>query len=97
MACVSFNGGLAGNVTDNSALVFATPGSLSSAANISGSGTVTETGPGSLTLSGTETYNGPTMINAGALTFSSSVPPSDITDNGSLPRTGAGFPLAADL
>jgi autotransporter-associated beta strand protein len=81
---VSFNGGLAGNVTNNDTLIYATPGTLTSSVNISGSGTVTETGPGALTVSGTQTYNGPTAVNAGALTFSGTLPPSDITNNGSL-------------
>lgn len=81
---VSFNGGLAGSVTNNDTLIFSTPGTLSSSASISGSGTLTETGPGTLTLSGAETYTGPTAVNAGALTFSGSVPPSDITNNGTL-------------
>jgi autotransporter-associated beta strand protein len=81
---VAFNGGLAGNVTNNDTLIYATPGTLASAVNISGSGTLTETGPGTLTLSGTQTYSGPTAVNAGALTLSGSLPPSDITNNGSL-------------
>jgi autotransporter-associated beta strand protein len=45
---------------------------------------VTETGPGSLTLSGTQTYTGPTAIAGGSLTLSGALPPSDITNNGSL-------------
>ncbi len=81
---VSFNGGLSGNVTNNDTLVYATPGTLTSSVNISGSGTVTETGPGALTLSGTQTYSGPTTVNAGTLTISGTLPPSDITNNGSL-------------
>jgi autotransporter-associated beta strand protein len=81
---VSFNGGLAGNVTNNDTLVYATPGTLTSAVNISGAGTVTETGPGTLTLSGTQTYTGPTAVTAGALTLSGTLPPSDITNNGAL-------------
>ena len=76
------NGGLSGNVTNNDTLIFATPGSLASSASISGSGTLTESGPGTLTLSGTETYTGPTTIASGALAFSGSVPPGDITNNG---------------
>ena len=56
---ISHNGGLAGNVTNNDTLVFATPGTMSSSANISGSGTLTETGPGALTLAGTETCDRP--------------------------------------
>jgi len=81
---VAFNGGLAGNVTNNDTLIYATPGTLTSAVNINGSGTVTETGPGALTLSGAQTYNGLTAVSAGALTFNGTIPPSDITNNGSL-------------
>ncbi len=81
---VSFNGNLTGNVTNNGTLVYATPGALTSSANITGSGTLTETGPGALILSGTQTYTGPTAVAAGALTFSGTLPPSDITNNGSL-------------
>lgn len=81
---VSFSGGLGGIITNNSTLIFATPGNLASSASISGSGALTETGPGSLTLSGTETYTGPTAVNSGALTFSGTVPPSNITNDGSL-------------
>ena len=81
---VSFNGGLAGNVTNNDTLIYSTPGTLTSAVNISGSGTVTETGPGAVTLSGTQTYTGLTTVNAGTLTISGTLPPSDITNNGIL-------------
>jgi autotransporter-associated beta strand protein len=81
---ISFNGNLSGNVTNNDTLIFATPGALASSASVSGGGTLTETGPGALTLSGAETYTGPTAVNAGALIFSGSIPPSDITNNGAL-------------
>ncbi len=81
---VADNGALTGGVTNNSTLIFATPGTLSSAASISGSGMVIETGPGTLILSGSQTYTGPTTLNGGALTFSGTPPPSDIADNGSL-------------
>ena len=94
---VSFGGGIAGNVTNNSALVFATPGVLNTSASISGSGTLTETGPGSLTLSGTQTYTGPTAINAGSLTFSGSLPPSDITNDGSLTLASSGSQIFGNV
>jgi autotransporter-associated beta strand protein len=88
---VAFNGGLAGNVTNNDTLIYATPGTLTSPVNISGSGTVTETGPGSLTLSGSQSYTGPTTVTAGALTLSGPLPPSDITNNGSLTLAPTSF------
>src|ERR1017187_4359770 len=81
---ISFNGGLAGNVTNNDTLIYSTPGTMTSAVNITGPGTVTETGLGTVTLSGTQTYTGPTAVLAGALTISGTLPPSDITNNGSL-------------
>ena len=87
---VSLNGGLGGPVVNNSALVFATATTVSCSASISGGGTVTETGPGIVTLSGTQTYNGPTAITAGGMTFSGSVPPSDITNNGTLTLASTG-------
>ncbi len=81
---VTLGGSLSGNITNNDTLIYAIPGTLSSSASISGPGTVTVTGPGSVTISGTQTYTGPTTINAGALGFSGTLPPSDITDNGLL-------------
>ena len=81
---VSFNGGLSGNVTNNDTLIYATPGTLNNAVNISGSGTLTKNGAGAATLSGAQTYNGLTTVNAGALTLSGTLPHSDITNNASL-------------
>ena len=81
---VSANGGLSGNVTNNAVLIFANATTLSSAAAISGSGTVTKNGPGLLTLSGTQTYTNLTTINAGALQFNGTPPPGDIGNNATL-------------
>jgi fibronectin-binding autotransporter adhesin len=81
---ISYNGALAGNVTNNDTLIFATAGAATNSAAITGPGAVTETGPGALLLSGAQTYTGPTAITAGTLGFSSSLPPSDITNNGTL-------------
>lgn len=81
---VSVNGSITGNITNNDTLIYANPGTLSSAVNISGAGVLIKNGTGSLTLSGTQTYTGPTAVTAGALSFSGALPPSDITNNGSL-------------
>ena len=74
------NGSLAGNITNNSNLVFANPNVLSYSGVISGaSGNVTFNGPGALTLTNTSSYGGTTTLNAGTLTVGA---------NGNLPSTG---------
>ncbi len=81
---VNFNGSIGGNITNNDTLIFNNPGTVSASASISGSGTLIKSGAGVLTLSGMQTYTNLTTINAGSLQFSSSTPPGDIVDNGSL-------------
>lgn len=78
------NGGLAGPITNNAALVFAVPGNATNSVSITGAGTVTAAGPGTVTLSGTQTYTGATAITAGTLKLAGTLPPSDITNNGTL-------------
>jgi autotransporter-associated beta strand protein len=58
----------AGSVVNNGAIVFHRSDSFTVAAAIGGSGSVTKLGGGALTLSGTNTYTGPTWVNAGRLT-----------------------------
>jgi len=62
-----------GNVTNNGSLNFniATPGALTVSANISGLGSVTNIGTGTVTLSGTNTYAGRTVIPAGVIALGS--------------------------
>lgn len=81
---ISANGSIVGNITNNDTLIYANPGTLASSVNISGSGVLIKNAPGSLTLSGTQTYTNLTTINAGTLQFSGTVPASDMVDNGSL-------------
>ena len=69
---VSNNGYLQGNVTDNSALVFANPLAQTFSGQISGSGGVTMAGSNTLTLSGSNTFSGVTRINTGTLALGNS-------------------------
>ena len=61
------NGSVAGNVAlvNNSAVIFANPSSQTYAGVISGTGSLTKNGEGTLYLSGNHTYSGPTVINTG--------------------------------
>ncbi len=67
---VSSNGVVAGNITDNASLIFANPNNQAYAGVISGSGTVTKLGAGTLTLSGSSAFSGNLTINAGTVSFS---------------------------
>jgi autotransporter-associated beta strand protein len=57
-------GSIAGDIVNNSALVFNRTGTLTYGGAISGSGTVTKSGAGTLTLTGINTYLGTTTISA---------------------------------
>jgi fibronectin-binding autotransporter adhesin len=61
------NGIVGGNVVNNSALVFANPASLAYGGVVSGSGSFTKSGAGTLCLTGYLTYSGPTVISAGTV------------------------------
>ena len=87
---VASNGNLGGGITNNDTLVFANPFALASSAAISGSGTLTKNGAGTLMLSGNQSFTNRTTINAGALEFSGSPPPGDITNRGVLTFKAAG-------
>jgi len=80
------NGGTTGTlgsnlITNNATLAFnRTDAALNFANNISGSGVVTQIGGGTVTLSGSNSYNGGTTITTGTLRFG--------TNAGSVPGTG---------
>jgi autotransporter-associated beta strand protein len=82
------NGTVAGLITNNGVLTVANPYSQIITTNILGSGSLVETGPGTLIL-GTNNYTGGTIISSGTLqlgdgaTFDGLVP-GPITDNGTL-------------
>ncbi len=60
-------GAIASNIVDNSALVFNRSDALTYAGNISGTGSLTQAGSGTLTLTGSNSYSGLTTISAGTL------------------------------
>lgn len=60
-------GSITGAVTNNSKLIFNRSNSYTYSQIISGSGTVTHAGAGTLILSGANTYNGTTTVNSGTL------------------------------
>ncbi len=63
------SGSVAGNIVDNAALVFNRSDSPTFSGAISGTGTLTKLGAGTLTLSGNNTYTGSTAINSGTVQF----------------------------
>jgi fibronectin-binding autotransporter adhesin len=75
------NGSVGGNIglSNNSALVFANPSTQVFAGSIGGNGSVTMNGPGTLQITATHSYNGPTTINAGLVQL---VPPSTFSVSG---------------
>ena len=88
------NGGTGGSVLgdiDNDAiLTFQHSDNITFAGVISGSGTVRQGGSGTLTLSGGNTYTGPTTISAGTLNITGAVGSSPVTVQSGAILTGTG-------
>ena len=64
---VANNGSVAGNIVNNSALVVANPASQFFTSVVSGSGSFTKTGAGTLVIASNQTYSGPTVIKTGIM------------------------------
>ncbi|GAB3781118.1 autotransporter-associated beta strand repeat-containing protein [Dyella agri] len=75
---------LQGNITDNALLIFNQGANGTFAGIVSGSGSFTKLGAGTLTLSGANSYGGGTIISAGALQGDTTSLRGDIADNASL-------------
>ena len=65
------NGSVPGNIVNNATLTFANPSAQTYNDAISGSGALIKIGAGTLTLSGSNTYTGPTTVNGGDLVYTS--------------------------
>ena len=63
--------GLQGSITNNASVVFDQTGAGTYAGNMSGSGTLSSIGAGTLTLSGNNSYEGKTTISAGTVKLGS--------------------------
>jgi fibronectin-binding autotransporter adhesin len=60
-------GSIVGNVVDNSNLAFNRSDVVTFSGNVSGTGTLSQLGPGTLTLTGSNNYSGGTIITGGTL------------------------------
>ncbi len=94
-----------GDITNNANLAFNRSDTLLLTNNIAGTGTVVQAGSGTLVLLGTNTYAGPTVINAGTLSVDSdarlgtppgSPTPGSLVINDGVFRASAGFTLDAN-
>ena len=75
------SGSVAGNIVDNAAVVFNRSDDITYSNVISGSGSMTQLGAGTLTLTGTNTYAGGTTITAGTLQIGNAGTSGSVTGN----------------
>ena len=84
------SGIIAGDVTDNAALLFDRSDDGAFDGVISGSGTLTQAGSGDLVLTANNTYSGATMDNRGILTVDGSIKASAVTVGSGAELAGTG-------
>lgn len=77
-------GAITSNVTNNGTLIFDRSDAVGFAGVISGTGTLTQMGSGTLTLTGSNSYSGGTTINAGTLVVDSASLPGAVTNHAAL-------------
>lgn len=84
------SGSIVGDVTDNSTLAFNRSDDISYSNIVSGSGGLTQLGPGTLTLQGAQTYTGPTNVLGGVLELDGSIQSATTTVGASGTLSGFG-------
>ncbi len=85
-----YGGSVTGNITNQAALVFDRGDDVAYAGVISGTGTVTKSGGGALTLTGAHTYTGATTVSAGTLIVNGSLANTAVTVSDFSQLGGAG-------
>ncbi|MES2254048.1 MAG: autotransporter domain-containing protein [Pseudomonadota bacterium] len=81
-------GSIVGDVLDRTSLVFDRSDAVTFAGTVSGIGSLTQVGSGTLTLTGTNTYAGLTNVNAGTLAVTGAVGTVTVASGGTLTGTG---------
>lgn len=85
------SGSIAGDVTNNGALVFNRSNAMTFAGSISGTGTLTKTGSGTLELTGnSSSFSGPTTLAGGGLKVNGSLADSTVTAMSGTTLSGVG-------
>ena len=93
---VANNGSVAGNIIDNSTLTFANPIAQTYSGVISGSGALHVDGPGTLALTGANTYTGGTTISGGTLVVGNSTVAPYLSVGGN-PSVDLGMPYTLNI